>query len=75
MPSIRNFVDVGEVLCDSAHTRLPLPMAERIRELARIKGQKQAQVLRDILCERLGIPKARGYKCATTKAQINAALE
>lgn len=70
-----NFVDLGEVLCKSAHTRLPLPMAERIRELARIRGQKQAQVLRDILCERLGTPKAKEYRCTNTKIQINAALE
>ncbi|MCC4766403.1 hypothetical protein FXW07_07185 [Methanosarcina sp. DH1] len=78
-----NFVDFGDILSSSAHTRLPISIAERIDRLARRRCETQAKVLRDILCECLDIPKCEGqvdtlgrqYGAATAKKRINAALE
>lgn len=83
MSSYRNFVDFGDILSSSAHTRLPLPMAARIEKLARTQKETQAKVLRDILCECLEVPKCTGridtlgrqYGASATKARINTALE
>lgn len=83
MSSYRNFVDFGDILSSSAHTRLPIPMAERITKLAKARKETQAKVLRDILCECLDVPKCEGktdtlgrqYGVSATKARINEALE
>lgn len=83
MSSYRNFVDFGDILSSSAHTRLPIPMAERIAKLAKARKETQAKVLRDILCECLDVPKCEGkvdtlgrqYGVSATKARIIEALE
>lgn len=50
LSSYHRFVDLGGSLSSSAHTRLPISMAERIDKLARSREETQAKVLRDILC-------------------------